>query len=207
MMLLALMLAVAGVVPQQYAAGRAIPRIRIVDDSGRVRSIEQWKGTPTILVPMYTRCPSACPMITEGLKQAVAGVRETPENYRVVLFSFDRRDTPADLREFRSRHQVPLAWTMATANPDDVRRLLETLDVRVSDTGGALMHPNVAIALTPDLKTAKYMFGTSFTPGEVDAALDIARGGRDWVGRYGAFALTALLLVCIASGMYIAMHA
>jgi len=184
-----------------FALAVALPRIDIIDDSGRTRSIEQWKGSPAILVPMYTRCPTSCPMITEGLKKATAAAKADPTSYRVVLFSFDPRDTPADLREFRARHQIPIAWSMATAKPADVRRLLEALDVRVSDF---MMHPNVAIAITPDLRPAKSMFGTSFSGSEIDAALDIARGGHDWIGRYGGYALAALLLAAILSGMVLA---
>jgi protein SCO1 len=201
---IAFFLAAAAVVPQQYAPGRALPRIGLIDDSGGKRSTGDWKGLPAILVPMYTRCPVACPMITEGLERAVENSKMDPTKYRVILFSFDPRDTPADLRAFREQHRVPLAWTLATARPADARLLMESLDVRTSDVNGVIVHPNLAIAITPDLKTAKYLFGTDFNATELDEAISVARGGTDWIGRYGGYALAILLLVCILSAVYLA---
>ncbi len=203
MMTLITLLVLAGLAPPEYTAGKQLPRIDVVDDSGRVRPITAWKGVPTILVPMYTRCPAACPMITDGLKRAVARSKAQPASYRVVLFSFDPRDTPADLRGFRERHRVPLAWTMATAGPADVRRLMESIDFRYSDPSQVMTHPNLAVALTPDLKTAKYLFGTSFDGGGVDEALAVARGGGDWIGRFGTYGLAILLLICTLAAVYL----
>jgi len=182
-----------------FALGRPLPAINVFDDAGRLRSTDAWKGVPTILVPMYTRCPLACPMIVAGMKRGTADARARADSYRVVLFSFDPRDTPADLRAFRERHGVPLAWTVASAGAADIHRLMEAIDVPVADANGTLMHPNVVVALTPDLKPAKVLVGTSF---DIDAALSIARGERDWVGQYGAYALAALILIATLAAIY-----
>ncbi len=177
----------------------AIPSINIIDDAGRARSTEQWRGTPTILVPMYTRCPLACPMIADNLKRASANININ--TYRVVFFSFDPRDTPADLREFREHHHIPLAWTLATANAADTRRLMDAIDFRFSEV---MTHPSQVVVLTPKLERAKVLLGTTFDAATLNAALDVARGGRDWLGRYGGYALALLLLVCVLSVIYLA---
>jgi protein SCO1 len=180
--------------------GVTIPRIEIVDDNGRVRSIEEWKGTPTILAPLYTRCPLACPLITQGLKRAAAQASAPPSSYRVVLFSFDPSDTPEDLRRFRERQQVPLSWTVASTRSGDARKLLDALDYRYGQAGDYFTHPNAVIVLTPDLRYARTVFGTTY---DIDAALAVARGGRDWVGQYGAWILAVLLLVCLLSVVWL----
>ena len=56
------------------------------------------------------------------------------------------------------------------------------------------------IALTADGKTAKYLLGTNY---DIDDALDAARGGVDWIGRYGGWILATLLLVCLLSAVYL----
>jgi SCO1/SenC len=90
----------------------------VIDDGGRVRSTDEWRGTPTIVAPMYCRCPLACPLIAKGLKRGIAESSTSPADYRVVLFSMDPRDTPEDLRRFGERHQLPLSWTLVSArNP------------------------------------------------------------------------------------------
>ena len=200
---LALLLVIAGTSlhAQELVIGASLPETTIVDDSGRVRSTAEWKGTPTILAPIYVRCPLACPMIARGLKRGAAESSASASTYRVVLFSFDPRDTPADLRNFREQHQIPLAWTVATAaHKGDERRMLDALGYRYGEAGGHYTHPNAVIALTPDLKTAKVLFGTTY---DIDAALDVARGGHDWIGQYGGWMLGVLLLVFLLSVVYL----
>jgi protein SCO1/2 len=184
-----------------FVTGVRIPDIDIIDDTGRVRSTAEWRGTPTIVAPMYCRCPLACPMIAQGLKRGVAASSASATSYRVVLFSFDPKDKPEDLRRFREKQKIPLAWTVATAaRPGDARRLLDAAGYRYGEAGGHFTHPNAIIALTPDLETAKFLVGTSY---DVDDALAAARGGRDWIGQYGGWMLGALLLVSVLSAIYL----
>jgi cytochrome oxidase Cu insertion factor (SCO1/SenC/PrrC family) len=190
-----------GVVSSEFVAGTPLPVIDIIDDGGRVRSTAEWKGIPTILAPMYARCPVACPLIASALKRGVAQSSAAPSTYRVVLFSFDPHDTPADLRHFREREGIPLAWTVATAaHPGDARRMLDGIGYRYGETGGYFTHPNEVIALTPDLKTAKALIGTNH---DVDDLLAAASGGGDWIGRYGGWILALLLLALLLSAIHL----
>lgn len=180
---------------EEFILGVRIPDIEIIDDNGRTRSTAEWKGIPTILAPLYSRCPLACPMIAQGLKRGVAQSDASSSSYRVVLFSFDPRDTPADLRRFRERNQIPLAWTVAASpRKGDARRLLDTIGYRYGEAGGHFTHPNAVIALTSNLTTAKFLLGTTY---DIDDALAASRGRRDWIGRYGGWMLALLLFVCL----------
>jgi cytochrome oxidase Cu insertion factor (SCO1/SenC/PrrC family) len=191
----------AGMVSPEFVAGKTLPAIDIIDDNGRVRSTEEWKGIATILAPIYSRCPLACPLIAKALKRGAARSTASLSSYRVVLFSFDPRDTPADLRAFRQREQIPLGWTIAVAaRPGDARRLLDAAGYRYGDAGGQFTHPNAVIALTSELKTAQYVAGTSY---DIDNVLAAARGESDWTGRYGGWMLAALLLACLLSAIYL----
>ena len=190
-----------GVVSSEFVSGRPLPVIDIIDDSGRVRSTAEWKGIPTILAPMYARCPVACPLIASALKRGAAESSAGPSTYRVVLFSFDPHDTPADLRRFREREGIPLAWTVASAvHPGDARHMLDGIGYHYGEVGGYFTHPNEVIALTADLKTAKALIGTSY---DVDDLLAAARGGSDWIGRYGGWMLALLLLACLLSAVHL----
>ena len=167
--------------------------IHIIDDTGRSRSIDEWRGTPTVVVPMYTRCPLACPTVAENLKRATLNMNV--DSVRIVFFSIDPRDTPENMHAFREQHRLPLAWTMATASAGDTRQFMESIDYRFSDT---LTHPNAVIVLSRDLKSA-----ASFEASAVAAALNVARGGNDWLGRFGPFALAIVMLVCTLSAIAI----
>jgi len=175
--------------------------LMVVDDGGRVRSTDEWRGTPTIIAPIYCRCPLACPLIAKGLRRGIAESTPPLASYRVVLFSMDPRDTPDDLRRFRERFQLPLSWTVVASK--DPRPFLDSLGYRYADANGLFAHPNAIIALDRDLKPAKYLYGTQYTGREIDEALAIASGRRDWIGQFGGLLLGLLLLVALLSAVYL----
>ena len=178
-----------------------IVALLVVDDGGRVRSTDEWRGTPTIIAPIYCRCPLACPLIAKGLKRGIAESATPLAAYRVVLFSMDPRDTPEDLRRFRERFQLPLSWTIvASRNP---RPFLDSLGYRYADANGLFAHPNAVIALDRDLKPAKYLYGTQYSGQEIDEALAVASGRRDWIGQFGGLLLGVLLLIALLSAVYL----
>jgi protein SCO1 len=179
----------------------ALPNIDVVDDSGRVRSTAEWKGVPTIVAPMYARCPLACPMIAQALKKGVARSDAPPVSYRIVLFSFDPHDTPEDLRRFRERQKIPLNWSIvAPTKKGDARLFLDACGYRFGEVRGAFTHPNAIIALTADLEVAQFIIGTNY---DIDAALVTARGSTDWIGRYGGWMLALALFACLLSAVYL----
>lgn len=180
------------------------PNIQVMDEYGRQRSMSELRGTPVLLAPMYARCPLACPMIARGLKKGLGEASASPASYRVILFSFDPRDTPADLQLFRERQQLPLSWTIVRANNSaDAHRFLDALGYRYADTNGLFNHLNAVVALTPELQPAKLLIGTSYRGRDIDDALRIASGRRDWIGKYGAYLFAACLFIALLSMIYI----
>ncbi len=172
-----------------------------IDDSGRVRSTDSFRGAPVIVAPIYCRCPLACPLIAKGLKRGIAESAAPPSSYRVVLFSMDPRDTPDDLRRFRERHALPLSWTLVAAkNPHE---FLDALGYRYADANGLFAHPNEVVVLDAALRPVKVLLGTEYSGRQIDDALAIARGRADWVGRYGGVAIAALLFVAMMAVVYL----
>lgn len=194
-LVLAALLAVS--VAPEFVAGKAIPQVEFTDENGRVRSSDEWRGAPAIIAPLYVRCPLACPMIVRGLKAGIADTTASPASYRVVLLSFDPRDTPEDLRRFRERNKVPLAWTVGVAR--DARPLLDAIGYRYAQTKTLYTHPNAVVVLTRDLKTAKFLFGTTYEGRAIEEALAIASGRRDWITQLGPWLLALLLMVMLLS--------
>jgi protein SCO1 len=186
-----------------YSEGQPLASINFIDDNGRTRSTDEWRGLPAIIAPIYARCPVACPLIAEGLKRGLAGASARRGSYRIILFSFDPRDKPADLRRFRNMHHVPIDWTIATASAPDIHTLMDSIGVHYAQTKNSFVHPNVVVAITPGLKTAKYLFGTEYRSADLDSALAVAQGRNSWLDRYAGLILTALLLACAWSVAYL----
>ena len=191
-----------GIVPSQFVRGTPILDIDIIDERGRVRSTREWSGTPTIIAPLYTRCPVVCPMIVQAVKKGVAGSSASPADYRVVLFSFDPRDTPRDLQRLRRQQNVPIGWTIAAAaKKGDARRLLDGIGYHYGEANGHFTHPAAIISITADGKAAAMLTGTSY---DIDVALASARGANDWIDRYGGWMLAVLLFIALLSVIYLA---
>jgi protein SCO1/2 len=176
------------------AAAMLLARIEFFDDRGAIHSTEEWPGRATIIAPVFTRCPVACPLITSGVKKALANRSGT---YRVVIFSFDPRDTPADLRHFRERHRLPADWIVASAREPAIHELMDSIGFRYAQVNGGYSHPNLIAGITPDLRLANVLNGTEYRVADIDAMLS----GRDWLDRYAGPLVTLLLFAALVSAV------
>ena len=198
----------ARVVEVEPERGRAVAPIHWTDETGRVRQLSDFAGFPVVLLPVYTRCKTACIANTDQLKTALAGSSADPTQFRVLLFSFDPGDTPAALAAYRKRQNIPLAWSIGSASPADIEALLESIGFQSAKAGTEFMHSNLVVFLDPKLQIAKWLFGTDYSARDVDAALKIAGGKSDWFGQHWqwlyAFCLFGASALCVTLWNYIA---
>src|SRR4249920_1470085 len=85
---------VENVAPQ---LGKSAAPVTWIDEGGRAHRLSEFAGYPTILLPVYTRCRTACLTNLGQLKAALADSTADPTQFRVLLFSFDHTDTPGVL--------------------------------------------------------------------------------------------------------------
>jgi len=142
---------------------------------------------------IYTRCRGACVQNVDRLKEALANCDADPNQFRILLFSFDATDNPTVLAKYRLRENIPLGWSVGSASQSNIDALLESVGVQVGKAGTEFTHPNVAIFLDPKLRIAKWVFGTDYSGRDVDLGLRIASGESDWIGQHSQV-LYALLL-------------
>ena len=184
--------------------GPAIPAIGFIDDSGETRSMGDLAGSPTILVPIYTRCHGSCPTVAASLKNAILQSSTPTGAYHVVLFSFDSRETSQDLKHFREHEHLPFQWTMARASEKDSDALTQSIGFRYTRADGEFLHPNLVAVLDSRLRVAKLLEGENYTAGEIDQALSFAKGREDWKGSLELPVLCiGLLLLTISTGYLI----
>ena len=122
--------AAAPVIPEDSLYQLAMP---LADQAGRPATLDLARGHPVMVTMFYGSCPHVCPMLISTLQRLE---RELPDasraRLRVLMVSLDpQRDTPAKLSEVAARHGVDLArWTLARAEPQDVRRLAAALNIQ-----------------------------------------------------------------------------
>ena len=197
--------AVKDVSPQR---GHSVAPINWTDDAGRVRGLSEFAGYPMILLPIYTRCPTACIANVDHLKTALSGSSADPRQFRVLLFSFDSSDTPEKLTAYRTREKIPLSWFVGTGTQQNIDVLLESIGFQYGRAGKEFTHPNVVLFLDSQLRIAKWIYGTDYSGGDVDHALKIAAGESDWIGEHSEWLYTLLVLassvLCVALVYYLA---
>jgi cytochrome oxidase Cu insertion factor (SCO1/SenC/PrrC family) len=181
---------------------RAITAIDWTDDTGQPRNLSQFSGYPLIIVPIFTRCRTACVQNVAQLKKALGVSSADPRQFRVLLFSFDASDLPEVLAKYRERESVPLSWSIGTATQPNIDILLDSLGFRVGKAGSQFTHPNTVFFVDPNLRLAHWISGTDYSTGDVDAALRIASGDSSWIARSSQWLYAVLLfggsLLCVA---------
>ena len=138
----------------------------------------------------------------------MSGSAADRRQFRVLLFSFDASDTPEKLSAYRTREKIPLGWFVGTATQQDIDALLESIGFQYGRAGTEFVHPNVVLFVDSKLRIAKWIYGTDYSGGDVDAALKIAAGESDWIGQHSEWLYTLLVLassvLCVALVYYLA---
>jgi cytochrome oxidase Cu insertion factor (SCO1/SenC/PrrC family) len=159
-----------------------------------------------VVLPIYTRCRTACIANVDQLKKALADSSADPRQFRVLLFSFDSAETPSTLARYRMREKIPLGWSVGTASQADIDALLESIGFQYGKAGTEFSHPNLLLFLDSNLRIAKWIYGTDYSGRDVDLALKIATGDSDWIGQHSEWLYALLLfagsLLCVALAYY-----
>lgn len=197
----------ANVVDLALQRGRAIASFKWIDDSGRTRQLSELSGYPLIVLPIYTRCHGACLQNVDRLKEALANSATDPRQFRVLLFSFDPSDSAETLATYRHRENIPLGWSIGAASQTSIDTLLESIGIQVGKAGTEFTHPNIVVFLDPKLRIAKWIYGTDYSGGDVDLAINVATGESDWIGQHSQLLYALLLLagsgLCVALSYYL----
>jgi cytochrome oxidase Cu insertion factor (SCO1/SenC/PrrC family) len=187
--------------------GRSVAQINWTDDSGHVRRLSEFAGFPVVLLPIYTRCRTACIANVDQLKKALADSSADPRQFRVLLFSFDGTDTPSTLARYWTRENIPLGWFVGTSGQPNIDSLLESIGFQYGKAGTEFSHPNLLVFLDSNLRIAKWIYGTDYSGRDVDLVLKIAAGESDWVGQHSEWLYALLLfassLLCVALAYYL----
>jgi protein SCO1 len=187
--------------------GRSVAQINWMDDAGHIRRLSEFAGFPVVLLPIYTRCRTACIANVDQLKKAMADSSADPRQFRVLLFSFDSTETPSSLARYRTRENIPLGWSVGTASEPNIDALLESIGFAYGKAGTEFSHPNLLILLDSNLRIAKWIYGTDYSGRDVDLALKIASGQSDWIGQHSQLMYALLLfagsILCVVLSYYL----
>jgi len=182
--------------------GRQVsPNLMFRDEEGRPAQLQKYfRGQPVVLVLGYYQCPMLCTMVLNGMVEAAADMKwSIGRDFAVVDVSIDPQETStlsaAKKRSYVKRYGRSGAaegWHFLTGNEKAIRQLADEVGFRyVYDPASRqYAHPSGLVILTPEGKIAHYLFGVTFAPKDLYAAL------RDAADKKVGSPIQQLILLC-----------
>jgi len=169
--------------------GESIPMdVVLVNDSGRTFRVGEIfeTGKPVILSFAYYSCPMLCPMLLNGIADALRGMDlKAGKDFFLLTVSFDPEDTPEKAAEASKTHRHGMvsreAWRFAVGDSAEVRRLARAVGFpyrKVRDDPVMFAHPALIVVLTPEGRISRYFYGVTFNPRDLKLALLEAGQGK-----------------------------
>ncbi len=159
------------------------------DDQGRRVLLGNILDRPAILSLVYYSCEHICPQVLTGLGKIVSDADLVPgEDFRLITFSFDAGDTPADAAVARKNYTRPLGpslpadkWVFLTAGEPEIARLTEAAGFSFQKDEHGFTHPVVLVILTAGGRISRYVRVSKFSYGVAYPVVFPAFETADWL--------------------------
>jgi protein SCO1/2 len=156
------------------------------DETGRAVALRDLVTVPTVIAPVYYKCPNVCSFLQGGLARALPEVKLEPgKGFRVLSISFDETETPQLAHRSQAiyldamRQRFPAAaWGFLTGDAENIRQLLDAAGYSFQRQGEDFLHPVAIFVVSSDGKIVRYLHGTSVLPMDLSLALVEASEGR-----------------------------
>ncbi len=115
------------------------------DQSGAKLKMTDMAGAPRLVVMLFTRCQSTCPLIVEEIRGVLKALpAEKEKDIRVTVFSFDsENETPETLADFVKKRKLDERWQLLTGKAEGVAELAAVLGVRYKKIKDEYVHSNI----------------------------------------------------------------
>ena len=198
--------------------------LQFKDETGKTVKLGDYFGKrPVILAPVYYECPMLCTQILNGLVRSLKAVTFNPgQEFEVVVFSFDARDTTAlaagKKDSYMRRYDRPgtaAGWHFLTGTPDAIKELTAAIGYRYvwDPHSNQFAHASGVMLITPEGRVSKYFYGIEYAPKDIRLALIEAAKNKigtpvdqlllfcyHWDASTGKYTAAAMNLLRVAGG-------
>jgi len=163
--------------------GESVPNFKLVNQSGRHVSLEQYRGKTLFVTFIYTRCPFAdyCPRVSgefASLNQQLRKDAKLYEKTHLLSISFDpEHDNPKVLRSYGAGYlggkEPSFAhWEFAVPSQKELPDLAKYFGLTYTQDDGLITHSLSTAVIGPDGKIFKWYHGNEWTASDLlkDAA-------------------------------------
>lgn len=126
------------------------PDFRLVDQHGAELSLEELRGTVTILTFAFAHCQTVCPALVTSTRSALSFLAS--DQVKLVIVTLDPwRDTPGSLKSLAERWKLPSNAHVLSGAPEEITDLLGRYKVTTtrSETTGDITHPPLVYIISP----------------------------------------------------------
>jgi protein SCO1/2 len=162
------------------------PGIQLYDESGEPVALQSLMDKPVLLNLVYYRCPSICNPLMSSIAEVLRqGDMKAGEEFAVITVSFDDTDTPELAAEKKKNYFNTLppdfpesGWRFMTADSANIKALTSAVGFNYIKEGNEFIHSAALIALSPDGKIVRYLYGLYYLPFDFKMAMLEASEGR-----------------------------
>jgi protein SCO1/2 len=166
--------------------GKQVPMdVELYDESGHLVQLRSVINKPTLIVPVYYRCAGICtPLLNEITKIVDKMDLVLGKDYQILTVSFDFNEKPETASDKRDNYLSeikksvdPNGWRFFTGDSLNVHRLTDSLGFYYQQSGKDWIHPTALIAVSPEGKITRYLYGIHQLPLDVKLAVMEASQG------------------------------
>lgn len=164
-----------------------IPKdLQFVDERGDTINLISLVNKPTVLVLVYFTCPGICSPLLDGVADVIGKMDlELGKEYEVVTVSFNEDETWQLARDKKKNYTQQIkkevdttAWHWLTGDSINIARLVNSVGFKFKREGVDFIHAASLIALSPEGKVTRYLYGTYFLPFDLKMAMVEASKGQ-----------------------------
>jgi protein SCO1/2 len=167
--------------------GQYVPMdVELYDESGNLVQLKSVLNKPAIVTFVYYECPGICsPLLTEVAKTIDKLDLELGKDYQVITVSFDHHERPELAQEKKDNYLTeikktvdPNGWRFFTGDSVNIHRLTDAAGFYFAKSGKDWIHAATFIAVSPQGKVTRYLYGIHQLPLDVKLALMEASEGK-----------------------------
>lgn len=159
------------------------------DEQGAPVQLAQFTGErPLLLALTYFECPRLCPLVRQGLVEALRPLAfSVGDEFDVVIVSIDPTENAANASaakaESLARYERPesaAGWHFLTGDHETIDQLAAAIGFRYAydERQGEYAHASGVLLLTPTGRIARYFYGIEYNPRDLRLGLVEAAEGR-----------------------------
>lgn len=163
----------------QAALGNQVGPLRLLDQHGQSRSLDEFRGRPVLLSLVYTACVHSCQVTTRHLDRLVRIARNAlgADSFTVLTVGFDQPvDTPAQMAGFARRYGIsdPRWHFLSSPDPATIAALMEAVGFVHTPSPRGFDHTVQVTVLDREGRVHRQVYGEVFpTPQLVEPLKDL----------------------------------